>query len=97
ASHGIRACSGSRSRRAVPLCSSPSNHITQNIAAVPFLWIIPLSLYMLSFILCFGNQRWYHRMIFLRLLGVALGCMAYALSPSLMALPLWILILLFCA
>jgi len=74
-----------------------TNHITQNIAAVPFLWIIPLSLYMLSFILCFGNQRWYHRMIFLRLLGVALGCMAYALSPSLMALPLWILILLFCA
>ena len=86
---------------ALSACSSAlllatTNHITQNIAAVPFLWIIPLSLYMLSFILCFGNQRWYHRMIFLRLLGVALGCMAYALSPSLIALPLWILILLFC-
>jgi SAM-dependent methyltransferase len=85
---------------ALSACSSAlllaiTNHITQNIAAVPFLWIIPLSLYMLSFILCFGNQRWYHRMIFLRLLGVALGCMAYALSPSLMALPLWILISLF--
>jgi spermidine synthase len=86
---------------ALSACSSAlllaiTNHITQNIAAVPFLWIIPLSLYMLSFILCFGNQRWYHRMIFLRLLGVALACMAYALSPSLMALPLWILISLFC-
>lgn len=86
---------------ALPACSSAlllaiTNHITQNIAAVPFLWIIPLSLYMLSFILCFGT-RWYHRMFFLRLLGVALGCMAYALSPSLTSLPLWILISLFCA
>jgi hypothetical protein len=85
---------------ALPACSSAlllaiTNHITQNIAAVPFLWIIPLSLYMLSFILCFGS-RWYHRMLFLRLLGVALGCMAYALSPSLTSLPLWILISLFC-
>ena len=85
---------------ALSACSSAlllaiTNHITQNIAAVPFLWIIPLSLYMLSFILCFGS-RWYHRMLFLRLLGVALGCMAYALSPSLTSLPLWILISLFC-
>ena len=85
---------------ALPACSSAlllaiTNHITQNIAAVPFLWIIPLSLYMLSFILCFGS-RWYHRMLFLRLLGVALGCMAYALSPSLTGLPLWLLISLFC-
>ena len=85
---------------ALPACSSAlllaiTNHITQNVAAVPFLWIIPLSLYMLSFILCFGS-RWYHRMLFLRLLGVALGCMAYALSPSLTSLPLWILISLFC-
>ena len=85
---------------ALPACSSAlllaiTNHVTQNIAAVPFLWIIPLSLYMLSFILCFGTRR-YHRMLFLRLLGVALGCMAYALSPSLTSLPLWILISLFC-
>src|SRR5690242_1600627 len=86
---------------ALPACSSAlllaiTNHMTQNIAAVPFLWIIPLSLYMLSFILCFGT-RWYHRMLFLRLLGLALGCMAYALSPSLTSLPLWLLISLFCA
>lgn len=85
---------------ALPACSSAlllaiTNHITQNIAAVPFLWIIPLSLYMLSFILCFGSCL-YHRMVFLRLLGVFLGCMAYGLSPSLSSLPLWILISLFC-
>ena len=87
---------------ALSACSSAlllaiTNHITQNIAAVPFLWIIPLNLYMLSFILCFGSSRWYPRMFILRLLGVAVGAMAYALSPSLTALPLWILISLFCA
>ncbi|HEY6945616.1 MAG TPA: fused MFS/spermidine synthase [Candidatus Acidoferrum sp.] len=87
---GLSACSSA-------LLLAITNHITQNIAAVPFLWIIPLSLYMLSFILCFGSSRWYHRMFFLRVLGVALGCLAYALSPSLMSLPLWILISLFCA
>src|SRR4051812_18709298 len=29
------------------------NHITQNIASIPFLWLVPLSLYLLTFILCF--------------------------------------------
>jgi SAM-dependent methyltransferase len=86
---------------ALSACSSAlllaiTNHISQNIAAVPFLWIIPLSLYMLTFILCFGSSRWYRRTIFLRLLGVALGGMAYALSPSLAVLPFWLMILLFC-
>jgi SAM-dependent methyltransferase len=87
---------------ALSACSSAlllaiTNHISQNIAAVPFLWIVPLSLYMLSFILCFGSNRWYRRTLFLRLLGVAVGGMAYALSPSLGVLPLWILILVFCS
>jgi hypothetical protein len=86
---------------ALPACSSAlllaiTNHISQNIAAVPFLWIIPLSLYMLSFILCFAGGHWYRRMLFLRLLGLVLGCMAYALSSSHTSLPLWILVSLFC-
>ena len=86
---GLSACSSA-------LLLAVTNHITQNIAAVPFLWMIPLGLYMLSFILCFGSSRWYPRSFFLRLLGVALGCMAYALSPSLKNLPFWLTIVLFC-
>lgn len=87
---------------ALPACSSAlllaiTNHISQNIAAVPLLWVIPLSLYMVSFILSFESSRWYPRTFLLRLLGVALGGMAYALSLSLAALPLWLLIALFCA
>ena len=34
-----------------------SNHITQNIAAVPLLWIVPLAIYLLTFILCFDSSR----------------------------------------
>jgi hypothetical protein len=73
-----------------------TNHITQNIASVPFLWVIPLSLYLLSFILCFDARRWYNRALFLRLLGIALGAMAYALAPSFSGLPLKVLIPLYC-
>jgi hypothetical protein len=73
-----------------------TNHITQNIASVPFLWVIPLSLYLLTFILCFDARRWYNRPLFLRLLGIALGAMAYALAPSFSGLPLKVLIPLFC-
>jgi hypothetical protein len=73
-----------------------TNHITQNIASVPFLWVIPLSLYLLTFILCFDARRWYNRALFLRLLGIALGAMAYALAPSFSGLPLKVLIPLYC-
>ena len=59
-----------------------THHISQNIAAVPLLWIVPLSLYLLSLILCFEGHRWYRRSSYLRLLPVALGGMAYALSPE---------------
>jgi hypothetical protein len=59
-----------------------SNHITQNIAAVPLLWIAPLSLYLLSFILCFDAPRWYRRDLFLSMAAAALGVMAWTLADS---------------
>jgi hypothetical protein len=59
-----------------------TNHLTQNIAAIPFLWVLPLSLYLLSFILCFDSDRWYNRFLFTRLGVVALGAMAYAISSA---------------
>jgi SAM-dependent methyltransferase len=74
-----------------------TNHITQNIASVPFLWVIPLSLYLLSFILCFEGRAWYRRNFFLRLLGVALGGMTYALAPDFANAPLYVLIPLYCS
>ncbi len=59
-----------------------THHISQNIAAVPLLWIVPLSLYLLSLILCFEGHRWYRRSLFMRALPVALASMAYALYPE---------------
>lgn len=59
-----------------------TNHLSRNLAAIPFLWILPLSLYLLSFILCFEGHGWYHRGIFLRLWAVGLASMVYALSPD---------------
>ncbi|MBF0438421.1 MAG: fused MFS/spermidine synthase [Magnetococcales bacterium] len=38
-----------------------TNHITQNIASVPFFWILPLGLYLLTFVLCFERKGWYDR------------------------------------
>ncbi len=53
-----------------------SNHITQNIAAVPFLWVVPLSLYLISFILVFDHPRWYVRPVYLAMLAMGLPVMA---------------------
>jgi hypothetical protein len=41
-----------------------SNHITQNVASVPLLWVLPLTLYLLTFILTFDGKGWYQRRYF---------------------------------
>ena len=43
------------------LLLSVTNQLTQNVAAVPFLWILPLSLYLISYIISFERDRWYRR------------------------------------
>ncbi|MEZ6061703.1 MAG: fused MFS/spermidine synthase [Planctomycetaceae bacterium] len=40
---------------------STTNQVCQGIAVVPFLWVVPLSLYLASFIVCFEHDRWYRR------------------------------------
>ncbi|HLJ15492.1 MAG TPA: fused MFS/spermidine synthase, partial [Bryobacteraceae bacterium] len=61
------------------LLLATTNQLTQNVAAVPFLWILPLALYLVTFILCFESSRWYKRGLLLRLLAVALGSVGYAI------------------
>jgi spermidine synthase len=46
------------------LLLATTNKLCQDIAAVPFLWILPLALYLVSFILCFDHPRWYSRPLF---------------------------------
>jgi SAM-dependent methyltransferase len=41
-----------------------ANHLSQEVAPVPFLWVLPLGLYLLSFILCFEGRNWYRPALF---------------------------------
>ena len=59
-----------------------TNHITHDVASVPFLWILPLTLYLLTFILCFEGRGWYRRSIFLGPLLVIVAAMAWALHEE---------------
>ena len=59
-----------------------TNHITQNVASVPFLWILPLILYLISFILCFEGRGWYQRRFFLGPLAVIVVVMAWGLNAG---------------
>ena len=45
-----------------------TNLMCQEVASVPFLWILPLTLYLLSLIICFDRPEFYKRSIFLPLL-----------------------------
>lgn len=48
-----------------------TNQVTQEVAPIPFLWIMPLTIYLLSFILAFENERWYNRLPYTVLLLLA--------------------------
>lgn len=54
-----------------------ANHLSQAVAPVPFLWILPLSLYLLSFILCFQSEAWYSPRVYQWLLPAAWIAMCY--------------------
>jgi hypothetical protein len=69
-----------------------TNHITQNISSVPFLWVLPLALYLVTFILAFDHPRWYARPAFLALLALLVPAMAWYI-PSLdlaVAMPVYL-------
>ena len=62
---------------ALPACASlllygATGQMTQDVAPIPFMWILPLGLYLFSFIICFDSNRWYRRGIFQPLLGAAI-------------------------
>lgn len=59
-----------------------TNHITHDVASVPFLWILPLTLYLVTFVLCFEGRGWYKRHIFLGPLLVVVGAMAWSLHED---------------
>ena len=71
---------------ALPGCASTlllvvTNLLTQNIAPMPMLWVIPLSIYLLTFIFCFESDRWYQRWLFLPLLFPSIASLVAATGP----------------
>ena len=96
-----------RSMRSVLWCSlaavgsmlllSVSNHITQNVAAVPLLWLVPLTLYLLTFILCFESDRWYPRDLLLPAAAAVLGVMAWCLADPRLTHELALQLSVFCS
>jgi len=46
------------------LLMATTNQLCQEIVTIPLLWVLPLALYLLSFILCFEHPRWYRREVF---------------------------------
>ncbi len=64
------------------LLLATTNKLCQEVAVVPFLWVLPLALYLLSFIICFDHARWYRRGLFVGLLAVASATLCELLSAG---------------
>jgi hypothetical protein len=77
--------------------SAVTSHLTVNIAAIPLLWMLPLAIYLLTFILAFEFPALYRRGIVVRLLVVMLASLGYAISKTDVSLPIGIAILFFLA
>jgi spermidine synthase len=85
----------------LPCCSSLllcafTTHLGQNIAAIPLLWILPLTAYLLSFILAFHSPRAYPRWLMLRLTACTLGVLGYVAYGTQTTLPVQVLVPLYC-
>ncbi|HEV2272885.1 MAG TPA: fused MFS/spermidine synthase [Acidobacteriaceae bacterium] len=78
------------------MLTAVTNHLSQNIAAIPLLWLPPLALYLTTFILVFQGS-WYVRSVVLRAALLALALMGYALLdirklfPIEISLPLFLI------
>jgi hypothetical protein len=55
------------------LLLATTNKLCQEVAVIPFLWVLPLALYLLTFVICFDHARWYHRGTFAALLVIGVA------------------------
>lgn len=67
------------------LLVATTSKLCVDVAVIPFLWVLPLALYLLSFILCFDHPRWYARGLFAGLFVVACVAIGYFVSSGLHA------------
>ncbi len=76
------------------LLMATTNQLTQEVGSVPFLWVLPLAIYLFSFVLCFERPHWYDRRIFAMLTSLFIP-IACALSVVGLRIPFWAQLLVF--
>lgn len=68
------------------LLLAATNFLCENIASAPFLWVVPLAAYLLTFVLCFDRRQWYRRSVFLPLAGLGIVAISVLFYESDLAL-----------
>ncbi len=71
----------------LPACASAlflavTNQLCLDVAVIPFLWVLPLSLYLLSFILSFHSPHWYPRPVYLCALLLGLWGQSWVMAAA---------------
>src|SRR5579862_8083505 len=61
------------------LCIAVTSYITTDLASAPFLWMLPLALYLLTFVAVFRDRPWVPQSVVLRLLPYVLAPLAISL------------------
>ena len=64
-----------------------TNQLCQEVASIPLLWVLPLGLYLLSFILAFDAPRWYPRALWMPLFLAAVAAAIYFFQRPRLPLP----------
>ena len=67
-----------------------TNHITQNVASIPLLWLAPLTLYLLTFILAFEGRGWYRPQVAWSFVLAWIGGMLWLLVDTDYQFDLWL-------
>jgi SAM-dependent methyltransferase len=75
--------------------SAVTAHITINIAAIPLLWVLPLAVYLITFILAFDRPGFYRRPLVVRVLVLMLASLGYALVKTDFSLPITLTVVFF--
>jgi hypothetical protein len=68
--------------------SAVTSHLSQDVAAIPMLWVLPLGVYLVTFILAFEAPWLYRRWVVGRMLAVMLASLGYALSKVDVSMPI---------
>lgn len=77
--------------------SAVTSHLSQDIAAIPLLWVLPLAVYLVTFILAFEVPGLYRRWVVSRMLVVMLASLGYALSKLDTRLPVGLAVVFYMA